>query len=67
MTEGKPKEGVYLAVLHVFGYELTAIGRTPEEARNAIKSEYRRKQTKHGPLDDFGDMRPVENKKQQDR
>ena len=30
-------EKAYLAQLNVFGYELTAIGRTEEEARNAIK------------------------------
>ena len=40
---------IYLAQLNVFGYELTAIGRTREEARNAIKEVYERKQDHHGP------------------
>tara|TARA_R110002167_G_scaffold174992_1_gene374068 strand:+ start:50722 stop:50979 length:258 start_codon:yes stop_codon:yes gene_type:complete len=48
---------IYLAQLNVFGYELTAIGRTREEARNAIKEVYERKQDHHGPLDDNGNMR----------
>ena len=53
----KKKEGVYLAKLGVFGYELTAIGRTREEARNAIKEVYEAGQDHHGPLDDNGNMR----------
>ena len=50
-------EKAYLATLIVFGYELTAIGRTREEARNAIKDVYEKKQDHHGPLDDNGNMR----------
>jgi len=49
--------GIYLAQLWVFGYELTAIGRTEEEARNAIKEVYEEKQDHRGPLDDRGNMR----------
>tara|TARA_B100001250_G_scaffold218220_2_gene187252 strand:+ start:137 stop:379 length:243 start_codon:yes stop_codon:yes gene_type:complete len=52
------KEGtVYLAQLNVFGYELTAIGRTEKEARGAIKKVYEEKQDRFGPLDDSGNMR----------
>ena len=53
----KNKQTVYLAQLNVFGYELTAIGRTREEARNAIKEMYEKNQDDHGPLDDNGNMR----------
>ena len=55
------KEGtVYLAQLNVFGYELTSIGRTWDEARQAIKDEYEKvckrldARGQHGPLDDHG-------------
>ena len=48
---------VYLAQLNVFGYELTAIGRTREAARSAITGVYEKNQDHHGPLDDSGNMR----------
>ena len=54
------KGKAYLAQLWVFGYELTAIVRTEEEARNAIKEVYEEKQGHHGPLDDNGNMRTFE-------
>jgi hypothetical protein len=56
----KKEEFGYLAQLEAFGYELTAIGRTREEALNAIKEAYERRQDKYGPLDDHGNMRSFE-------
>ena len=54
------EQTVYLAQLNVFGYELTSIGRTWDEARQAIKKEYEKtckrlyERGQHGPLDDYG-------------
>ena len=48
---------VYLAQLNVFGAELTAVGRTEDEARGAIKTTYECTQDRHGPLDEDGNMR----------
>jgi hypothetical protein len=53
----KNEQTIYLAQLNVFGYELTAIGRTEKEARNAIKEVYEKRQGPGGPLDDNGNMR----------
>jgi len=40
MSKKKEAEGVYLAELDVYGYSLTAVGRTRNEAIRAIRDSY---------------------------
>ena len=58
MSKKNEPKSVYLAQLGVFGYELTVIGETKEEAVKAMRKEYLKGRKLRGaPMDDHGKLR----------